>query len=80
MKKTQIVKELNAKDNIALNKELVELGQKMAKLQLDVAMRKLKNVKEIEDTRKRVARIFTILNERAIIEVKTVEAKNEVVK
>jgi len=70
MKKTQILKELIEKDSKALSKELVELSHKMAKMRLDVAMRKLKNVKSIEDTRKRVARILTILNERAINEAK----------
>ena len=66
MKKTQILKELNEKDNQSLNKELIELSQKMAKLKLDVAMRKLKNVKSIQDLRHRAARIWTILNDRAI--------------
>jgi ribosomal protein L29 len=75
MKKTQILKELNEKDSKVLSKELVELSHKMAKMRLDVAMRKLKNVKSIEDTRKRVARIFTILNERAITEAKTAQVK-----
>lgn len=75
MKKTQILKELNEKDSKALSKELVELSHKMAKMRLDVAMRKLKNVKSIEDTRKRVARILTILNERAVTEAKTAQVK-----
>ena len=77
MKKTQILKELNEKDSQALNKELAELTIAMAKMRLDVAMRKLKNVKQIEDTRKRVARIWTILNERALNEAQAAQVKNE---
>lgn len=77
MKKTQILKELNEKDSQALNKELAELTIAMAKMRLDVAMRKLKNVKQIEDTRKRIARIWTILNERALNEAQAAQVKNE---
>ena len=69
MKKTQILKELNEKDSKSLNKELIELSQKMAKLKLDAAMKKLKNVKSIRDLRHRVARIWTILNARVLNEI-----------
>lgn len=80
MKKSQILKELKEKDNAALNKELLELSQKMAKLRLDVAMRKLKNVKAISETRHRVARIWTILNERAIKEIENIQIKTKATK
>jgi ribosomal protein L29 len=80
MKNTQILKELKEKDSKALNKELIELNHKMAKLNLDAAMRKLKNVKSIKDTRHTIARILTILNERALIETLKLEASNEVTK
>ena len=73
MKKTQILKELNEKDSKALNKELIELNQKQAKLKLDVAMRKLKNVKLIAETRHRIARIWTILNNRVLNEIETAQ-------
>ena len=79
MKKTQILKELNEKESQALNKELLELTQKMAKLKMDAAMKKLKNIKSIQETRKRVARIWTILNKRAIEQVEKQE-KIEVAK
>lgn len=65
MKKSQILKELIEKDSKVLSKELIELNQKIAKLKLDAAMRKLKNVKSICETRHRIARIWTILNARA---------------
>jgi ribosomal protein L29 len=71
---------LKEKDSKALNKELIELNHKMAKLNLDAAMRKLKNVKSIKDTRHTIARILTILNERALIEALKLEASNEVTK
>lgn len=80
MKKASLIKELRDKDNKALNKELLELEQKMAKLRLDAAMRKLKNVKQIEETRKRVARIWTILNERAMAEIVNPSAEGKVTK
>lgn len=76
MKKASLIKELRDKDNKALAKDLIELEKNMAKLRLDAAMRKLKNVKQIQETRKRIARIWTILNERALIEA----TKNEVTK
>jgi len=72
MKKASLIKELKEKDNKALAKELVELEKNMAKLRLDAAMRKLKNVKQIQETRKRIARIWTILNERALVETNEV--------
>ena len=66
MKKQVVVKELNAKTNSELTKELVELNHLTAKLRMDAAMRRLKNVKSIAEARHRVARILTILNERAL--------------
>lgn len=80
MKKSQILKELKEKDSAALNKELTGLTQKMAKLKLDAAMRKLKNVKSIAETRHRVARIWTILNERAIKEIENIQIKTKATK
>jgi len=66
MKKQVVVKELNAKTNSELTKELVELNHLTVKLRMDAAMRRLKNVKSIAEARHRVARILTILNERAL--------------
>jgi len=77
MKSQDTLKELRAKDSKDLNKELVELNQKIAKFHLDAAMRRLKNVKSIQESKHRVARIWTILNERAMSQI---EDKNEVVK
>lgn len=76
MKKAIILKELKEKDSKSLAKEVVVLEKNMAKLRLDTAMRKLKNVNQIQDTRKNIARIWTILNERALEEA----IKNEVTK
>ena len=69
MKKTQLLKELREAKAESLSKEIVELNHKMSKLKLDAAMSRLKNVKEIKHTRTRIARIWTVLNERAISEV-----------
>ncbi|MEI6040349.1 MAG: 50S ribosomal protein L29 [Candidatus Berkelbacteria bacterium] len=80
MKRTEILKELNAKDSKALNKQLIELNHKLAKLNLDAAMRKLKNVKSIKETRHTVARIMTILKERALTDLAKVEQDRKVTK
>lgn len=69
MKKASLIKELKAKDNKTLAKDLVELEKNLAKLRLNAAMRQLKNVKQIQEARKQIARIWTILNERAIEQV-----------
>lgn len=71
MKKTVLIKELREKDISALGSEIIELNQKMVKLRLDAAMKKLKNVKQIQDMRKRIARIWTVLNEKALEKIKS---------
>lgn len=64
MKQTQTLKELREKDIKTLTKELIQLNEKLAKLRADLAFKKLKNVKQVFVTRKQIARIWTILNEK----------------
>jgi ribosomal protein L29 len=65
MKKTAELKELKTKDEKALVKELASLNKKMVDLKFSTAFRKLKNFHEITATRKRIARIWTVLSELA---------------
>jgi large subunit ribosomal protein L29 len=65
MKKTAELKELKTKDEKALIKELSDLNKKMVDLKFGAAFRKLKNFHEITATRKRIARIWTVLSELA---------------
>lgn len=51
MKKSQIIKELRAKDVKSLTKELSLAQDKLVKLRSDLAFRKLKNIKEVMKTR-----------------------------
>lgn len=73
MKKTVEIKEIREKDNKALIKELRELENKVSDLRFKTSFRKLKNFHEITVARKKIARIWTILNEKAIQKIE--EAK-----
>lgn len=66
MKKNLELKEIRNKDAKALVAELESLNKKLVELQFKTAFKRLKNFHEITLTRKRIARIWTILNELAI--------------
>lgn len=66
MKKSNQIKELKEKSDEALYKELIELRKKLSELKFRASFRKLKNYHEITQARKKVARIWTLLNERTI--------------
>ncbi len=57
-------KELRQKSEKELQKLLQELRERLRKLRFDLVSGKVKNVREIRQTRKDIARILTILNER----------------
>ena len=57
-------KELRQKSEGELQKLLQELRANLRKLRFDLASGKVKNVREIRQIRKDIARILTILNER----------------
>ena len=65
MKKIPELEEIRAKDTKALTLELDVLNKKLVELQFKTAFKRLKNFHEITLTRKRIARIWTILNEKA---------------
>lgn len=64
MHKTVQLKELREKDIKALSKESLDLAKKLHELRFKTVFRNLKNVTEIRQTRKKIARINTIINEK----------------
>jgi len=56
--------ELRQKSKAELEKLLKEKGERLRALRFDLASGKLKNVREIRQTKKDIARILTILNEQ----------------
>jgi len=65
MKKITELKEIREKDTQALATELDVLNKKLVELQFKTAFKRLKNFHEITVTRKKIARIWTVLNEKA---------------
>ncbi len=58
-------KELKVKTDQELELSLKELREKLRKLNFDLAEKKLKNVGEISENRKTIARILTLFRQRA---------------
>ncbi len=65
MKDKESLKQLKILDSKMLVKELAASQKKLVTLRFDAKLRKLKNVKEIQAERKRIARIWTLLGEKA---------------
>jgi large subunit ribosomal protein L29 len=59
-------KELRAKDTAELNKELLELLKAQFSLRMQVATQQLNNTSQLGKVRRDIARVRTILRERAI--------------
>jgi len=76
MKKTVVLKELRSKDTKSLFSELAISRKKLSELRFKASFRKIKNYKEINFEQKKIARIWTILSEKALQELKDKEAKN----
>jgi len=57
------VAEIRKKDKKELEKAVLELTKKLSDLRFKFSSGKLKNVKEIKNSRKEIARILTILKE-----------------
>lgn len=80
MKQKEVLKQLRALDSKLLAKELAESNKKLVTLRFSAKLRKLKNVKEIQTERKKVAVIWTLLGEKAMEElIKTEESKGKVI-
>lgn len=65
MKKNLELKEIRSKEMTVVSSEIAVLDKKLVELQFKTAFRRLKNFHEITQTRKRLARLWTILNEKA---------------
>lgn len=59
-------KELQKLTDAELKKALEQNQEKLRSLRFDLASGKVKNVREIRETRKTVARVLTLLKERKI--------------
>lgn len=59
------IKELIIKNSVELERILKESQEKLRDLRFRVASRQLKNVREIRKIKKTIARILTILNQKA---------------
>ncbi len=55
------IKELKEKTDKELHEFLMENRQKLGQLKFDLSFKKLKNVKQIGELRKNIARVLTIL-------------------
>ncbi|MBS3916906.1 MAG: 50S ribosomal protein L29 [Sulfuritalea sp.] len=58
-------KELRAKDSTDLNKELLELRKAQFSIRMQVATQQLQNTSQIGKVRKDIARVKTLLREKA---------------
>jgi len=61
--KKQKIQELKNKSMEELQKLLEEYREKLRKLRFDLASNKLKNIKEISETKKIIARILTFIRQ-----------------
>jgi ribosomal protein L29 len=63
--KRRDIEQLKAKQTPELQKMLGEARERLRKLRFDLAAGKVKNVAELRDTRKTIARMATFIKERA---------------
>lgn len=59
------VKEMRAKDAAALNKELQDLLKAQFSLRMQKATQQLQNTSQMRNVRRDIARVRTVLNEKA---------------
>ncbi len=57
--------ELRAKDDAALKKELEDLMRAHFSLRMQVATQQLSNTSQLRKTRREIARVRTVMNEKA---------------
>lgn len=58
------IKELRQKSKKELNQTLISLRNKLRESRFNLAGGKVKNIKEIHQTKKQIARVLTLLNEQ----------------
>ncbi len=61
------IRELRQKSNKELQEILISLKDNLRELRFNLAGGKVKNIREIHKTKKTIAQILTLLNERAAI-------------
>jgi large subunit ribosomal protein L29 len=66
-KKNPAFEELVAMDAVRLARELEDTYRQLFTLRLQIATRQLSNVKEVDRTKKKIARIKTLLRQRELI-------------
>jgi large subunit ribosomal protein L29 len=66
-KRNPVFDELVAMDAVRLQRELDDAYRQMFTLRLQIATRQLSNVKQVEATRKKIARIKTLLRQRELV-------------
>ncbi len=69
-------KELKTKSESELKKILHENAEKLRNLRFKIALKQVKNVREIRVLKKQNAKILTLLNKKGVI-IKTPEAKQQ---
>ncbi len=62
--KKQELQQFKNKSLIELQKELSGYREKLRKLKFDLAQGKVKNIKEVNKTKKIIARIMTLINQK----------------
>ena len=65
MKKKEI-QQIKNKPLPELRKDLADYREKLRKLKFDLSRGKVKNIKEIKETKKIIARILTLMNSQTI--------------
>lgn len=58
------IRELRQKSDKELNQTLISLRDKLRELRFNLAGGKVKNIKEIHQTKKDIGRVLTLLNEK----------------
>lgn len=77
MKVKEDINELTGKDIKELSKELQKTQQKLTELRSNIVLGKQKNFREIRLTRKRIARIMTILSNKAAALIEETAAQDD---
>lgn len=65
------IRELRQKSEKELEKTLIDLRDKLRELRFNLAGGKVKNIKEIHQTKKDIARVLTLLKKHGKQEAKT---------
>jgi len=64
LKDNMKIKEIRQKSENDLQRDLIEIREKLRQLKFDLSAGKVKNVREIRNIRKDIAKILTVLNNK----------------